>query len=90
MHRGMTRLPVLGVNIHNLLFDLTTYSQYDSAERVYQKKIDLIETACQQVIQELVKEGLSDSTSSFLLDHRPVIQSLIQDLGIKSLNVWIE
>ena len=86
----MQRLPILGDTLYKLLLVLVTIHEVEEGERVYQRKIELIEEASQYIIEELRKEGISDSASDFLLDHGPAIQSQIQDPQIKSLNIWIE
>jgi len=86
MHRSLKRLPILGESMYGLLGALVTAGEEDA----YQKRVELIEKACQEIIQELRRQRLSDSGSDFLLVHGPAIQSLIQDSQIRSINVWIE
>ncbi|MFA4836644.1 MAG: DUF4037 domain-containing protein, partial [Dehalococcoidia bacterium] len=90
MHRAMKKLPILGNTIHQLLFNLVTVNEMESSIIVGQKKNRIIEEACQHVIEELKRQGLSDSEGDFLLDHGPIVQSKIQDRQIRSMNVWVE
>jgi hypothetical protein len=41
------------------------------------------------IIAELKAEDLTDSSSTFLLDHGPIIQSKIKDEKLRERNVWI-
>jgi hypothetical protein len=86
----MRRLSILGDALYKLLLNLVTIHEVESGDRIYQKKIQLIEEASQYIIRELRRQCLSDSESDFLLDHGPVIQSKIQDPQIRSTNVWLE
>ena len=90
MHRAMRPLPVLGEPVHDLLGEIVATHESDLMEDMYQKKSRLMEEACALVIDELRREGLSDSPSDFLLDHGPQVQSRIQDPDIRSLDVWTE
>jgi hypothetical protein len=83
MHRAVKGLPILGQQIGEGIQDLMMCGDYP-------KKALLIEDLCRLVIQYLRKEGLSDSTSDFLLDHGPVIQGKINNPRIRQRNVWID
>jgi hypothetical protein len=83
MHRAVKPLPILGEVIHKNLLDMVT-----SLGHVRKNK--LMEDTCSLLIQELRKQGLSDSPSAYLLDHGPAVQSHIQDSELRSLNVWLE
>lgn len=48
----------------------------------------IIESLCQNVIDQLKAQGLSDSDSDFLLDHGPSVQSRIQDPTLRQLDIW--
>jgi len=88
MHRAMIQLPVLGTEMHNLLSDLVSDKREEQQGAVYSMKGSLMEKACRYVIDELVRQGLSDSESDFLLDHGPVVQARIKDARIRDINVW--
>ena len=90
MHRAMRRLPVLGEAVHDLLLEIVNTHEADLMEGMYEKKSRLMEETCALIVDQLRKEGLSDSPSDFLLDHGPLVQNKIQDPEIKSLDVWID
>ena len=90
MHRAMRDLPILGSAFYSPIFNLVTIKEGTSEETMYERKGRLIEEMCQTVIQELRREGLSDSPSDFLLDHGPAVQRLIDDPQMKAMNVWAE
>lgn len=90
MHRALKDLPILGDTVYQLFSDLVTTHEVAAGELVYGRKSKLIEEVCWHVINELRRQGLSNSTSSFLLDHGPEVQSRIQDNLIKGINVWAE
>ena len=83
MHRAVKALPVLGREIYSQIQELITCKDYP-------KKAMLIEDACRLIIKKFHEEGLSDSTSDFLLDHGPVIQNKIQDARLRQRNVWVD
>ena len=90
MHRAMKSLPLLGDNIHKLMFELVSAYNSDVVGTMYERKSCLMEEICQLIIEELRYEGLSGSPSDFLLDHGPAVQSKIQDPQIKSIDIWAE
>jgi hypothetical protein len=47
-----------------------------------------IEGICATLIETLNAQGLSDSSSDFLLDHGPRVHSLIRDENLKRLDMW--
>jgi len=76
LHRATKELPLLGKLIHANI--ITLINTEDGEE-----KVALIEKLCGLVIEELHRQGLSDSNSSFLLDHGPVVQAGIQDPNLR-------
>ncbi len=82
MHRAVKDLAVLGEFTHVKLLELI--NTVDHKEKNF-----LIETICARIIHELKEQGLSDSTSDFLLDHGPVIQQKIQDPELKRMSVLL-
>lgn len=72
LHRGVSRLPLLGKWAHNLVSDLIDPSDLT-------KNPPIIENACAVLIQELKNQGLSDSSSDFLLEHAKSVHSRISD-----------
>jgi len=82
MNRALATLPRLGKEVHekiNLLIQTSDSSL----------KLDIVEKICSLIIAELASEGLSDSSSAFLLDHGPIIQSKILDKELRERNVWV-
>ena len=90
MHRALRGLPVLGDTAYELFLDLVTKHEHESGEAICKKKIDCMEEMARLVIEELRKDGLSDSESDFLLDHGPIVQAKIKDARIRDMNVWVE
>jgi hypothetical protein len=72
MHRALKDLPILGETVHKMIEDLM-------AEDNPPEKSAIIEKICSVVIDELKRKGISDSDSSFLLDHAPSIHRRISD-----------
>lgn len=80
MHRALKKLPILGEAVYKLLEEI-------AASYGFLKKNRLIEETCAVVIEELRREGLSDSPSDYFLDHGPIIQSRIHDIEIRNIDV---
>lgn len=74
-------LPLLGAHISKAIEDLIRERETGEKER-------RIEAICVKLIEALKEEGLSDSTSDFLLDHGPCVHSLIEDEKLKRLDMW--
>ena len=83
MHRAMKDLPILGERVHQLISDLVTTHDHNQKEQ-------LMEETSQILIAQLRQDGLSDSSSDFLLDHGPIVQNKIEDSQIRSIDVWAE
>lgn len=90
MHRAMKTLPTLGSPMYYMMLDLVTVHGGGDHCAIYEKKVAIMDEICQLIIQELVREGLSDSKSKFLLDHGPIVQSRIKDPQIREMDVWAE
>lgn len=90
MHRKLKDLPILGEITWKLCSDLVTAHETESGYMIFERKNNIIEEICQNIIDELKKQNLTHSDSTFLLDHGPEVQSKIQDKRIKDMNVWIE
>ena len=73
----------MGEVIYRLLSDVVT-------SLGTMKKSRAMEETCAVIIQELRRQGLSDSPSDFLLDHVPVVHRKIQDLELRSTDVGSE
>ena len=80
MHRAVKELPVLGEAVYKLLSDIVVAYGF-------RNKSLLISETCKMVIDEFRREGLSDSSSDFFVDHGPIIQSKIQDEGLRNTDV---
>lgn len=90
MHKALKDLAILGEETYGLYYDLVRANEDLSGEEIYEKKIGIIEKICQLIIEELKSQALSDSNSTFLLDHGPSVQMRINDPVIKGMNVWVE
>jgi len=90
MHRAMKTLPVLGNTVFDLLSRLFDADEPGAENLKFERKNNCIEQVCLCVIQELQREGLSNSTSDFLLDHGPQVQLKIADPVIRKIPVWLE
>lgn len=82
MSRALVELPRLGKEIFERIDFLLQSSDF-------RLKPERAEEICSMVITELKAEGLTDSSSTFLLDHGPIIQSKIKDKKLRERNVWI-
>jgi len=76
LHRATKDLPILGPVIYTNITTLLSTADGD-------EKVALIEKLCGLIIEELHRQGLSDSHSSFLLDHGPQVQAGIQDPNLR-------
>ena len=76
MHQGVKELPILGEKVHAMISDLIAQTDYDG-------KRSIIEEICARIIGELQREGLSDSSSDFLLDHAHRLQGKIRDSKLR-------
>ena len=75
MHKGMRELPILGPSVSHMINDLLHLDLKNKSEK--------IESISVLFIDELRREGLSDSPSDFLLDHAFSVQSRIGDEKIR-------
>jgi hypothetical protein len=82
MHRALSGLPRLGDFMHARTASLVRCEDGE-------EKIALVEEICAELVAELVGESLTDSSSDFLLDHGPMIQSRIKDGRLRERNVWV-
>ncbi len=81
MHRGLRNLSVLGNETYKLLNDLSRSTHYVD-------NISKIEIICNLIINKLREEGISDSSSDFLLDHGPLIQQKINNEYLRNMVTW--
>ncbi len=94
VHRALTGLPILGPEMHMLLSELVCDQTAPGVAAAcgdrHRKRVQLVEVACALVIGELQRQGLSGSTSDFLLDHGPSVQDKIEDPTIRKLGPWLD
>ena len=83
MYRSLQELNILGEYIHQKIGTLVYL--YENSE-----KLKCIRDICDSVINELKNQGMTDSNSSFLPDHWPLIHERIQDNILRRSNVWVE
>ncbi len=77
LHRATLSLPVLGQTVHR---QVCTLLHSDHGE----EKVALIEQLCGLIAAELRRQELSDSSSTFLLDHGPRVQARISDSELRN------
>lgn len=82
MHRAVKELPVLGGWVHKRVSELVGESDLG-------KKEEVIEVICTALIHELVNQELTDCTSTYMPDHGPAIQGMIEDKKLRERNVWV-
>ncbi|MDD5525269.1 MAG: DUF4037 domain-containing protein [Smithella sp.] len=82
MSRALVELPRLGKEIFERIGLLIQTADFHL-------KPEMVEDICSMIIAELKAEDLTDSSSTFLLDHGPIIQSKIKDEKLRERNVWI-
>ena len=83
IHRGLLDLPILGRETYDRLGELIKAG--DPGEHV-----DRIEALCGKIIEELRRQGLTDSPSTFLLDHGAQVQARIQDPVLRKMAPFAE
>ncbi len=76
LHRAVMDLPLLGTEVYESIVEMLNSC-------VCELKITIIETLCSLVIEELHRQGLSDSSSGFLADHGPAVQAGILDPDLR-------
>jgi hypothetical protein len=86
-HKILKSLPILGTDIYTSLSELVSDRREKTSE--IEKQYEIIENICAMIIPELVRQGLSDEKSDFLLDHGYAIQTKILDTTLKNMNIFI-
>lgn len=86
MHRAMKEVGQLGAELYDPINRLCSITSSLS----FKQKEDIIEHICGKIVSELRAQGLTKSISSFLLDHGPEVQSLIQDSQIQRIPLSVE
>ena len=77
MHRMLSELPVLGTVVSYQLTDLACMAGLD--ERSIDAQADIVERVCALIVNELRRQGLSQSESDFLANHGESVQAGITD-----------
>jgi hypothetical protein len=97
MHRGMRDLPVLGRECHQALEELCREAGpvasgpgAPAGPSVFARRRRIIEETSALVVAHLTIEGLSDSTSDFLLDHAYAVQAKVENEPLRGLPVMVE
>ena len=72
LHRAVKDLPLLGEWAHSTVIDLVSPTDLG-------QKVPVAEEACAIIIRELRSQGLTDSSSDFLLDHGHSVHERISD-----------
>jgi hypothetical protein len=86
MHRALNNLPILGQTLFPVFHNLAI-EDFRKSRKIMCNKIEEISTS---IIQEFKKQELSDLTSNFLCDHGPIVQSKINDPGLRNTHVMVE
>jgi hypothetical protein len=81
-HQAVRSLPLLGEFLYHRIDEIITSCDYN-------KKNEIIETICVEVIKVFHETGMSDVKSDFLLDHGPIIHKNIRDENLRKRNVWV-
>lgn len=77
LHRSTLSLPILGRTVHRQVTTLLN-------GEVDIEKVAFVEQLCGLITEELRRQGLSDSPSTFLLDHGPKVQAGIVDPELRN------
>lgn len=86
MHRALKGLPILGAEVYDLLSKLAE----EGKEDVFNRRLEIIESISKLISGELIRQGMSRSSSDFLLDHAVSIQEGIFDSEIRAMHVMSE
>ena len=84
MHRGLLNLSTLGTELYPIYENMVIYDiKNNQLDSIFHQ----IEMISKQIIEELIKQGLSDLESDYLCDHGPIIQKKIKNSTLRSLHV---
>jgi len=86
MHRAMKPLPILGGKLFDMLEKLSGITCL-SDNAMVSSALRMVEEISALVIEELKRQGLSDSKSDFLFDHGPVVQMKIKTDWLRRMDV---
>lgn len=83
-HRGLKKLPVLGVYAHRELEKLALVPLKEKPKYA----LFIVEGLCGKLIEYMKNKQLSTSRSDFLLDHGPELMKRISDEALRLSNPW--
>ncbi len=83
IYRSLTELTILGKELAPLYHTLCISGTWTD-------KLQLVETICQNLINELQSQRLSTSNSDFLLEHGHSVREQIADQSLRRMNPWLE
>jgi len=81
-HQAVRSLPLLGEFLYHRIDEMLMSSDDN-------KKNEIIEAICAEVVKVFHETGMSDAKSDFLLDHGPIIHKKIRDENLRKRNVWV-
>lgn len=85
-HRRLKELPILGEKTYMIIENLVKFS-FDDVD----KKIEIIEEICRDIITELKRQKIIKNVKSdFLLDYGPEIQRSIADEKLRNWSPWLD
>ena len=85
-HRRLKELPILGEKTYMIIENLVKFS-FDDVD----KKIEIIEEICRDIITELKRQKIIKNVkSNFLLDYGPEIQRSIADEKLRNWSPWLD
>lgn len=91
MYHGLAQLPHLGKTVGKLLAQLSALPAPGVAEEdYYVHKIELMQQICAVLVDELHRQGLSDSQDPFLVEQGLRVHSTISHAGLRNTNPWVE
>jgi len=84
MHRSLIDLPILGMVLYPIYENIVISDIKNNGLGFICHQIELISI---RIIEELIKQDLSDIASDFLCDHGPIVQNKVKDSTLRSLHV---
>ncbi len=91
MQHGLRTLPILGQPVVELLQRMTAYPAFGMAEEEYYvQKIELMQKICLLLIEELHRQGLSDSQDISLIEQGMQVHQHIAHEGLRATNPWMQ
>lgn len=90
IHHGLQQLQILGEEGYRLITGMTKLTPGISMRGQWLQDMELIEELSLLIIGELQKQGISSSSSDFLMDHGVAINNSITDNSLRKLPVRVE